>query len=45
MHDQRMGSPVVNPAGQDHQQIAIEPINQAMFLVDAGRPAAGQGFP
>jgi hypothetical protein len=37
--------PVVNPAGQDHQQIAIEPINQAMFLADAARPAPSQVFP
>jgi hypothetical protein len=30
-----MASPIVISAGQDHQQIAIEPINQAMFRIDA----------
>ena len=40
-----MTLPVVNPAGQDHQQIAIEPISQPMFLVDAARPAPSQVFP
>ncbi len=31
-------------AGQDQQQIAIEPIRQAVFLIDAARPGAGQVF-
>jgi hypothetical protein len=35
----------VNPAGQDHKLLTIQPVNQTMFLVDAARPAAGQVFP
>jgi hypothetical protein len=34
--------PVVIPAGQDHKKLTIQPVNQAMFLTDAARPAAGQ---
>jgi hypothetical protein len=30
-----MASSVVISAGQDHQQIGIEPINQSMLLIDA----------
>jgi hypothetical protein len=30
-----LASSLVISAGQDHQQIAIEPINQAMLLIDA----------
>ena len=37
-----MAAKVVISAGQDHQQIAIDPINQTMFLIDASRPAAGE---
>jgi len=37
--------PVVIPAGQDHKKLAIQLVNQAMFLIDAARPAAGQVFP
>jgi len=40
-----MALPVVNPAGQDHKKLAIQPINQPMFLVDAARPAPSQVFP
>jgi hypothetical protein len=32
---QLMASSVVISAGQDHQQIGIEPINQSMLLIDA----------
>jgi len=35
----------VIPAGQDDKQLAIKPVNLAMFLIDAARPAAGQVFP
>jgi hypothetical protein len=35
----------VIPAGQDHKKFAIQPVHQAMFLIDAARPAAGQVFP
>jgi hypothetical protein len=30
-----MAPPIVIPARQDHQQIASEPINKAMFRIDA----------
>jgi hypothetical protein len=36
--------PVVMPAGQDDKKLTIQLVNQAMFLVDAARPAAGQVF-
>jgi hypothetical protein len=35
----------VIPAGQDHKKLAIQSVHQAMFLIDAARPAAGQVFP
>jgi hypothetical protein len=35
----------VIPAGQDHKKLAIQLITQALFLIDAARPAAGQVFP
>jgi hypothetical protein len=35
----------VIPAGEDHKQLSFQSVNQAMFWVDAARPAAGQVFP
>jgi len=41
----RAGLLVVIPAGQDHKKLAIQPVHQAVFLIDTARPAAGQIFP
>ena len=41
----RAALPDVIPAGQDHKQLAIQLVNQAIFLIDTARPAAGQVFP
>ena len=40
----RAALPDVISAGQDHKQLAFKPVIQAMALIDAVRPAAGQVF-
>jgi hypothetical protein len=35
LRGQLITSPLVRSAGQNHQQIAIEPIHQAMFRINA----------
>jgi hypothetical protein len=35
----------VNPAGQDHKKLAVQPINQLVLLIDAARPAPSQVLP
>ena len=41
----RAALPDVISAGQDHKKLTIQPVHQAMFLIDAARPAAGQVVP
>jgi hypothetical protein len=41
----RAALPVVIQAGQDHKKLTLHPVNQALLLIDAARPAAGQVFP
>jgi hypothetical protein len=41
----RAALPDVIPAGQNHKQLTNQPVNQAVLLINAARPVAGQVFP